>query len=283
MANSSVFPASPPRSPLPSPLPAPDLLAALQHRLATGSAVDSAVDDAMSFYKARSLMGFAGELSVIKGNILEGLQVLRTTTDALEALAETLKQMKALVLAARSLPAADKVGRERLAHQFNAALQQIDPLTEDASYNGINLIKARADTLTIHFAAHPGNATRKLAIPGEPRHVARPDIPGGLALSVAEDWARADRLEAAVRAVEAALCAVQDSLQVFVGHASLLEIRRDFTETLISTLETCAADLVHADVTKESAYSLALLIQRQLGALDSPIVQSSGPAILRLL
>ena len=49
------------------------LLASTQERLSTGLKVNSAIDDAIAFFQARSLSDRAGDLSVLKGSIDQGI------------------------------------------------------------------------------------------------------------------------------------------------------------------------------------------------------------------
>src|SRR5262245_48921065 len=132
------------------------LIGRTQERLATGLKVNSAIDDALAFFKARNLNSRASDLSAIKDNIGGGINVLRAAVQGLEAIESTLKQMKALAQAAIASP--ESSTRAKLASQFNELRSQVDNLSEDASFDGVNLLKnttsafvAGADRLTVRF------------------------------------------------------------------------------------------------------------------------------------
>ena len=132
------------------------LIGRTQERLATGLKVNSAIDDALSFFKARNLNIRADDFVKIKEDISNGIAVIRTAVTGLEAIESTLKQMKALAQSAISTP--ESTTRAKLASQFNELRSQVDNLTEDANFNGVNMLKtskngfqAGADNLTVRF------------------------------------------------------------------------------------------------------------------------------------
>ncbi|GEO81002.1 flagellin [Pararhodospirillum oryzae] len=275
------------------------LIGTTQSHLSTGKAVNSAIDDAMSFFKARNLNNRASDLSTIKDNITEGIQVLKAATDALENVEDVLKQMKAVAASAKSTAAADTGTRAKLASQFNELRSQIDHLTNDASYNGINLIKTGADTLTIKFSESTSASDRKLVISGQATNMISTaptaGTGGGLYVTTAgstgtSDWAASAggasgytaTIDTSIAMIDSALVQVRDTAQTFGTNAAMLEIRRDFTENLVNTLETGASNLVNADVNKESANMLALQTRQQLGTISLSIAQQSEQAVLRL-
>ncbi|ABC23655.1 flagellin [Rhodospirillum rubrum] len=266
-----------------------DLIGRTQDRLSTGKAVNSAIDDALSFFKARNLNSRATDLATIKNGISEGIQVLKTATDALENVEDVLKQMKAIAASAKATASADSTTRAKLSSQFNELRSQIDHLTNDANYGGVNLIKSGADTLTVKFSESPSASDRKLVIKGIASNV---DGTSGISVSSAQNaaagWADTTVsvyggvIDNAINQIDSALTTVRDSAQTFGTNASMLQIREDFTSTLINTLEGGAADLVNADLNKESANMLSLKTRQQLGTISLSIAQQSEQAVLRL-
>jgi flagellin-like hook-associated protein FlgL len=261
-----------------------DSIGTTQGRLSTGKEVNSAIDDAMSFFKARNLNSRASDLATIKDGIEEGIQVLTAATDALENVEDVLKQMKAVAASARSTAASDSSTRAKLASQFNELRSQIDHLTQDASYNGVNLIKSGADTLTVKFSESTSASERRLVVEGDATDAS------GMNLASqdtgATGWASSTgytgTIDNAINSIDSALSTVRDTAQTFGTNASMLEIRRDFTENLINTLENGASDLVAADLNKESANMLSLQTRQQLGTISLSIAQQSEQAVLRL-
>src|ERR1043165_8838983 len=115
------------------------LIGRTQERLATGLKVNNALDDALAFFKARNLNSRAADLGAIKDQIAGAISVLKAATQGLEAIESTLKQLKALAQSAISSP--ESTTRAKLASQFNELRSQVDNIAEDASFNGVNLLK----------------------------------------------------------------------------------------------------------------------------------------------
>ena len=285
------------------------LIGRTQERLATGLKVNSALDDALAFFKARNLNSRASDLSNIKDNILDGINVLKAAVQGLSSMEDMLKQMKALAQSAISAPESNT--RAKLASQFNELRSQVDNLAEDSSYNGVNLLKNSiasfapgADQLTVKFNERTEQkAVNQLVISGL-RTSDFNSIMGQSANTIYSPARRAlleagtiqpdttiwgqtgtaaiKAINSALLAIDSALVTVRQSSQAFGTNSSLLQIRADFTSQIINTLKGGAADLVNADMNEESANLLSLQTRQQLGTISLSIAQKSEEAILRL-
>ena len=273
------------------------LIGRTQERLATGLKVNSAIDDALAFFKARNLNSRATDLQTIKDGVLDGISVIKAGIQGLESMESILKQMKALAQSAISNP--ESSTRAKLASQFNELRSQVDNLAEDASYNGINLLKnsteafaAGADQLTVKFNERTETqAANQLVISGL-RIADFNAIMGGSALATgtlpnSNVWGQSGvaaikGITAALRAIDSALVTVRQAAQSFGTNSALLQIRADFTTRIINTLKGGAAELVNADMNEESANLLSLQTRQQLGTISLSIAQKSEEAILRL-
>jgi len=268
-----------------------------QGRLATGLKVNNALDDALAFFKARNLNSRAADLSSIKDQIGSAISVLKAATQGLEAIESTLKQLKALAQSAISSP--ESSTRAKLASQFNELRSQVDNLAEDASFNGVNLLKnstanfkAGADYLTVKFNERTeAKAINQLVVSG----LKSGDFTTILATSaqatgtagVTTVWgqtgtAAITAINASIKALDSALVTVRQASQAFGTNASLLGIRQDFTNNLINTLKGGAGELVNADLNEESANLLSLQTRQQLGTISLSIAQKSEQSVLRL-
>lgn len=272
-----------------------DLIGRTQDRLSTGKKVNSAIDDALSFFTSRNLNDRASDLTSIKSGIQEGIAVLTTTTDALTSVEDTLKQMKAIAASAKSTAATDTATRDKLSSQFNELRSQVDHLVNDASYNGINLIKGdsadstvTADTLTVKFSEQTAaSPARELTISGIESDASSLSINSADAGSASTAWGVSDSthsavIDSAISEIDSALTTVRASAQTFGVNASMLQIRSDFTDSLVNTLESGAANLVNADLNEESANMLSLQTRQSLGSIALSIAQQSEQSILRL-
>lgn len=252
-----------------------------QERLSTGKKVNSALDDALSFFKARSLNDRASDLSTVKDGISEGINVIKAAIGGLESIESTLKQMKAIAATAKS--ATDSTTRGKLASQYNELRSQVDNLTEDASYNGVNLIKSSADTLTVKFNEQTG-ATQKneLVISGIASDISSLQVTAAAVSSWMASSGYATTMDAEITKIDNALTTVRNSAQTLGTNSSMLSIRQEFTNSLINTLQGGAGDLVNADLNEESANMLALQTRQSLGTISLSIAQQSEQSVLRL-
>jgi flagellin len=273
------------------------LIGRTQERLATGLKVNSAIDDALAFFKARNLNSRASDLAAIKDNIAGGISVIRAAIQGLEAIEGVLKQMKALAQSAISAP--ESSTRAKLASQFNELRSQVDNLAEDASFNGVNLLKnstsafaAGADNMTVKFNERTeATAINQLVVKGLTetdftKIIATSAVAIGTA-GVTSVWgqtgtAAVTGINAAIRAIDSALVTVRQVAQEFGTNSALLSIRHDFTTNLINTLRGGASELVNADLNEESANLLSLQTRQQLGTISLSIAQQSEQSILRL-
>jgi flagellin-like hook-associated protein FlgL len=272
-----------------------NLIGRTQERLATGLKVNSAIDDALAFFKARNLNSRAADLSSLKDNILGGISVIKAAVQGLESIEAVLKQMKALAQSAISSP--ESTTRAKLASQFNELRSQVDNLAEDASFNGVNLLKnsttafaAGADQLTVKFNERTDTASvNQLVVSG----LKTADFNSIVADAATATGAGTDvwgvtgsaavtAINASIRALDSALVTVRQAAQEFGTNSAMLQIRADFTTNLISTLKGGASELVNADLNEESANLLSLQTRQQLGTISLSIAQRSEQSILRL-
>ena len=271
------------------------LIGKTQERIATGLKVNSALDDALAFFKARNLNSRASDLSAIKDQITGGISVLTAAVQGLESIEDVLKQMKALAQSAISAP--ESSTRAKLASQFNELRSQVDNLAEDASFNGVNLLKntvspfaAGADQLTVKFNERVEPVgVNKLVVSGLTvadfktimAHSAI-TVGSGTAVWGQTGSAAVKAITIAITAIDSALITVRQSSQAFGTNAAMLQIRADFTTNLINTLKGGASELVNADLNEESANLLSLQTRQQLGTISLSIAQKSEQSILRL-
>ncbi len=264
-----------------------DLIGRTQERLSTGKKVNSAIDDALSFFNARSLNNRASDLTSIKDGIAEGIQLLKATTDALSSVEDIMQQMKAVASNAKSTAAADTTTRDKLSSQFNELRSQIDHLVNDASYNGTNLIKSGADTLTVKFSEdNTADPKRQLSIKGVASDASALSLNSAQSGSATSAWGASTGhsavIDSNINQLDSALTTVRTTAQTFGTNASLLQIRQEFTDNLVTTLESGAANLVNADLNEESANMLSLQTRQSLGSISLSIAQQSEQSILRL-
>ncbi len=273
------------------------LIDVTQTRLATGRRVNSAIDDAVAFFTARNLNDRAADLTNIKSTIANGVGIVTAAVKGLEAIETLVQQMKALAQSAIS--ATDSDSRASLASQFNELRSQVDNLAEDSNFDGVNLLKSSTaaftgggDDLTVNFNERTeASALNQVVIAGladasfqkiVSTAVVATGTAGDTTVWGQTGTAAVTAINAAIRGLDSALTTVRTAAQSFGNNASLLELRMEFAQNLITALSSGAALLVNADLNEESANLLSLQTRQQLGTISLSIAQRSEQSIFRL-
>jgi flagellin-like hook-associated protein FlgL len=123
-------------------------------RLSTGLKVSAPIDNAPAYFAAQALNFRASNFDTASANINQAVKALDSAISGLQAVTKLVQNAQGILtsmLTASSLTASDS-----LRSQYNALLTQIDLLTKDASYQGVNLINNASQTLTLSFSNTPG-------------------------------------------------------------------------------------------------------------------------------
>ena len=153
---------------------------------------------------------------------------------------------------------------------FNVVRDQIDDLVADSNYRGVNLLSG--GQLETFFNE---DSTSSLVTQGS-------DLTSlGLGIDEANFVDAAD-VEEALSQVNGALASVRNFGTSIANSLSIIQTRRDFTESTISTLKAGANDLVATDQNEEGANLLALQTRQQLGVTALSLAAQSQQSVLRL-
>ena len=156
---------------------------------------------------------------------------------------------------------------------FNNLLTQIDQLTTDTGFNGVNLLNG--NSLTVKFNE---TGTSTLAVTGVTF-----DAAGIGATTVAVGGFGTDSaITAKLTQLDAATSTLRTQASTFGGNLSVVENRQSFTSNLINVLETGAAGLTLADTNEEGANLLALQTRQQLGSVALSLASQADQNVLRL-
>src|SRR5579864_8665640 len=131
------------------------LLNQTQLALSTGKKVNSALDNPSAFFAAQSLTNRSGDLANVLDGISQGVQTIQTANDGITAITSLLQQAKSVAQQALSEANANAGGAPTdvasLTASYNQILQQITNLSNDATYQGTNLLNSTTNTLTITY------------------------------------------------------------------------------------------------------------------------------------
>ncbi|MBJ3783906.1 flagellin N-terminal helical domain-containing protein [Devosia sediminis] len=168
--------------------------------------------------------------------------------------------------------------RAGLTSQFNELRDQLDKLSDDASFNGINLL--RGDKLTITFNETGTSAIDIQTKEGETVNALNLGVPTELEEEQLDSDVTIDEL---LTGLKAALDEVRSQASTFGSNLSIVQNRKGFTEAMINTLETGAGNLTLADMNTEAANLLALQTRQQLSQNSLSLASQADQSILQLL
>tara|TARA_R110000824_G_scaffold390760_20_gene588045 strand:- start:1366 stop:2472 length:1107 start_codon:yes stop_codon:yes gene_type:complete len=166
------------------------------------------------------------------------------------------------------------VNRNAQVDTYNALLEQIDQLSKDASFNGINLLLSGSN-LVVNFNE---NQSSQLAINGTDGS----STGIGLRKLTYEDFATNSALKVVQEEDDRSLQTLRIKSTAFASSLSIVQSRQDFTKNLINVLESGASGLTLADTNEEGANLLALQTRQQLGTSALSIANQSQQSILKL-
>ena len=162
------------------------------------------------------------------------------------------------------------VDLDQFESDFNNIRDQIDQLVEDANYRGVNLLAG--DDLETFFNEDRDNTLLTEGV----------DFTS-LGLGIDEgDFTNAADIQLSIDDVRAALSSVRAFGQSIANDLSIIQTRRDFTESTINTLQAGADDLTVADQNEEGANLLALQTRQQLGVTSLSLAAQSQQSVLAL-
>jgi flagellin len=169
---------------------------------------------------------------------------------------------------------ANNTTRTSLQDQYNALLTQIDQLAGDSSYNGVNLLNG--DNLKVTFNE---TGTSSLTIAGTSLN----STGLGLANITGTGFQDNNNIDNTISTLNTALDTLRTQASTFGSNLTTVQTRQDFTNNLISTLQTGSDNLVVADTNQEGADLLALQTRQQLSTTALSLSAQADQAILKIL
>ncbi|MEQ9636019.1 MAG: flagellin [Devosia marina] len=168
--------------------------------------------------------------------------------------------------------------RAGLADQFNELRDQLDKLADDASFNGINLL--RGDKLSITFNETGTSAIDIQTEDGETINSANLGVATTLE---AQNLDSDTNIDLELGKLKSALNEVRSQASTFGSNLSIVENRQTFTDSMINTLEAGAGNLTLADMNTEAANLLALQTRQSLSQNSLSLASQADQSILQLI
>jgi flagellin len=171
--------------------------------------------------------------------------------------------------------AASQTIRANLVSQYNNIIQQITTTSQDASFNGINLLNG--DDLKLTFN-ETGKST--LTIKGVTFDAAGLGL---AALATGTDFLDSDSANATIAKISSASNALRTEASTLGSNLSIVQIRQDFSKNLINVLQTGSSNLTLADTNEEAANSQALSTRQSIAVSALALANQSQQSVLQLL
>jgi len=254
------------------------LISRTQNRLSTGLKIASVVDDATAYFQSKTLNDRAADFSEKKDSIDQAISSVNASLEAVDAVDSLVRQLKGLAITAK---AATGTELTNIVTQYNDLRSQIDLLTGDASYQGLNLINGTGETLSVSFS----NLTASLLeIDSVDLTVGTTglDVSSAVAGTAAASWANASAITAAIAELDAAITTLRSSGSTLGSNVSLLQTRLNFTKSYVDVLEGGASKLTLADINEEGANLVALQTRQQLSISALAFAGQSEQSVLAL-
>ncbi|MBL1421137.1 MAG: hypothetical protein COC24_011570 [Alphaproteobacteria bacterium] len=167
----------------------------------------------------------------------------------------------------------DSATRKSLEFEFNELLEQIDQLTKDASFNGNNFLDD--DNLKVIFNE---TGSSSLTIKG----VNTSSAGLGLTAALSGSFQFNSTIEDTLKTLDKATTTLRSNASTFGSNLSIVQARKDFTDNMINTLESGAANLTLADTNEEGANLLALQTRQSLSTTALSMASQADRAVLSL-
>jgi flagellin-like hook-associated protein FlgL len=244
-----------------------------QERLSTGKQVNSALDNPTNFFASQAALNRANDFSNRKDGMGEAIQTVKAADAGITAITALVSAAKGLAEAA--LGTTSTTDRAAFATQYGTLQTQITQLASDSSYRGTNLLGASgSNTLTVNFNE---GATSKIVVTG---FVASAT---GLSIdSTSNAWINTSDISADQTKMDTAITELRSQSKSLAGNLNIITTRQNFTDKMISTLQTGSDNLTLADMNNEGANMLMLQTRQSLGTTALSMSSQAAQSVLRL-
>jgi len=167
--------------------------------------------------------------------------------------------------------------RKDLVTQFNEVRDQLNKLADDASFNGVNLL--RGDSLKLNFNE---TSTSSITIQSkDPTGINTSSL--GVTAATNEEFGSDSSLDSRLSQLADALTTLRSQSSAFGSKLSIVQNRQDFTKNLTNTLQVGSDNLTLADTNEEGANLLALNTRQQLQTTSLSFASQADQAVLQFL
>ena len=249
-------------------------LAATENAISTGLTVATAKDNGAIFAIAQNMRGDVAGYAAVTQSLENGASTIDVALSAGQSISDLLIQMKQQALAA-SDTSMNTSSRQALNDNFQALLQQITTVVQNAQFNGSNLINGSTAKIEV-LASSDG--THRITVQAQNMSLS------GSIVTIASAGSISTQAQASsmVATIESSLTNVDASLATLGSGSAKFSIQATFVQNLSDTLTTGIGNLVDANMATESAMLTALQTKQQLGVQALSIANQAPQIALSL-
>jgi flagellin len=245
-------------------------LAATENAISTGETVSSAKDNGAIYAIAQNMRGDVAGYAAVSESLSNGTSTVDVAMSAGQSISNLLIQMKQQALSA-SDTSLNTASRQALNANFQALLQQITTVVQNAQFNGINLIDGSTKTI---MALASADGQHRVTVQAENMSLS------GSLVTVAKTGSISTQSKAStmVTTIENSLNNVNSALASLGSGSAKFSIQATFVQNLSDSLTTGIGNLVDANMASESAMLTALQTKQQLG-VQALSIANQAPSI----
>ena len=245
-----------------------------QNIISTGKKINTAKDNGAVWSIAQTMQGKVASLDSVEDSLNRAQSTIDVAMSAGQQVSDLLTQMKAKVLAA-SDTSLDTTSRTALNEDFKSLRDQITKVTQNADFNGINMVQSGGTTL---YALANDDGSSKMTVQAEDLSLGGPNV----TLSATASFNSATSASAYIATLDQDVTNVNTALTKLGTGSNALSDHLKFVQNLQNSLTTGISNLVDADMAAESATLQALQTKQQLGVQALSIANQSTSIMLSL-
>jgi len=262
------------------------LMDGTQQKLATGLKVNTPLDNPASYFAASGMRLRANDLGDLKDAMGNAIQVIKTSTTAVQGIQTLLKTAKGVIESARTAAATD---RASLGARFDEILRQIDEMARDSDFQGISLVGSLGSTATLDvlFDNRVGRSSAsRLTVVGFAATYTALGTSG--VTSANARWSQNSGanlnsvLNSQLATISRAFAYLEAKAAGLAANLAVISARLDYSTNMGNVLKEGADKLTLADTNEEGANMLALQTRQQLGVTSLSLASQANQSVLRL-
>lgn len=258
-----------------------DEMGTVQSHINTGLKIANARDNAAVWSIAQNQRADIGALGAVKMSLERANSIAEVSMAAGESISDLLVQLKEKVVAAMDT-SIDTASRTALDSEFKSIIRQISQVTDNAAFDGANLLNGLGGSATsIQFLAN-SSASSYITLSAQDMTMASGGAGPIITMSLGSSLDSVTVSTAVLSQLNESILNVNQALGALGSQAKQIESHAEFVGKLTDTLQAGVGNLVDADLAKESAHLQALQVQQQLGAQALSIANQAPQMILQL-